>query len=82
MTFRQSPSKDEIDLAENIDFEEISEHWNKYKLEDSTILSVKCVLTGVKKLARKSPDGGSIYVTMTNIVIRSKERSDVLEKAR
>lgn len=82
MTFRPPPSKDEIDLAENIDFEEIAEVWNRYELTDGTVLGIKCVLKGVKKLARKNPDGSNIYITMTDTVLRSIEKSDVLEKAR
>ncbi len=67
------------DIAEGVevDFEEEEEHWNKYTLKDGTILKVKLVLRGVKRLKRYRPDGLPIYMIDSQNIVRSL---DVPEK--
>jgi hypothetical protein len=57
--------------AEDIDFEESKEYWNVYKLKDGTILKVKLVLFGVKRLKKHNPDGTPIYVINSQNVVRA-----------
>jgi len=65
---RFSPS--ELAEAEDVDFEEVKESWNVYKLSDGTTLKVKLVLTGVKRLKKYNPDGTPIYVISSQNVVR------------
>ncbi len=58
---------DSVDL----DFEEMEEHWNTYKLSDGTTIKVKFVLRGVKRLKRYEPDGTPIYVINSINVVRA-----------
>jgi hypothetical protein len=55
----------------DIDFKEEEEHWNVYTLEDGTVLKVKLVLRGVKRLNRYEPDGNPIYVINSINVVRT-----------
>ncbi len=59
--------KDSVEL----DFEEVEEHWNTYKLSDGTTIKVKFVLRGVKRLKRYEPDGTPIYVINSINVVRA-----------
>ena len=61
------------DLAEGVevDFSEEEEHWNTYKLSDGTLLKVKLVIRGVKRLKRFNPDGSPIYVIQSQNVVRT-----------
>ena len=68
MGARFSPS--ELAEAEDVDFEEVKESWNVYKLSDGTTLKVKLVLTGVKRLKKYNPDGTPIYVISSQNVVR------------
>lgn len=62
----------DIAEAEDVDFEEIEERWNVYKLADGTTLKVKLVLTGVKRLKNKfNPDGSPIYVISSKNIVRT-----------
>jgi hypothetical protein len=58
---------DSVDL----DFEELEEHWNIYKLSDGTKLKVKLVLRGVKRLSQFEPDGTPVYVINSMNVVRA-----------
>jgi len=53
---------EDIAECEDVDFEEVKEYWNVYKLKDGTTLKVKLVLIGVKRLEKHNPDGSPIYV--------------------
>lgn len=53
---------EDIIEGEDMDFEEVEEHWNVYKLKDGTTLKVKLVLIGVKRLKKYNPDGSPIYI--------------------
>ena len=60
------------DLAEaaDIDFEDVKEDWNEYKLKDGSILKVRLVLKGVKRLKKFNPDGTPVYLINTSHVMR------------
>lgn len=55
----------------DLDFTELEEHWNSYRLSDGTTLKVKLVLRGVKRLKRYEPDGTPIYVINSINVVRA-----------
>lgn len=55
----------------DIDFDEEEEFWNVYRLSDGSILKVKLVLRGVKRLKRYEPDGTPIYVINSINVVRA-----------
>jgi len=55
----------------DLDFNEEEEHWNTYRLSDGTMLKVKLVLRGVKRLKRYEPDGTPIYVINSINVVRA-----------
>jgi hypothetical protein len=57
--------------AQDVDFTEENEYWNEYNLADGTILKVKLVLRGVKRLKRYEPDGTPIYVINSINVVRA-----------
>jgi hypothetical protein len=57
--------------AQDVDFREEHEYWNEYHLADGTILKVKLVLRGVKRLKRYEPDGTPIYVINSINVVRA-----------
>ena len=62
---------DDIAEGEDVDFEEVEERWNIYRLKDGTTLKVKLVLTGVKRLKKHGPDGAPIYVVQSQNVVRA-----------
>lgn len=57
--------------SKDLDFEEIEENWNTYKLSDGTTLKVKLVLRGVKRLKRYEADGTPIYIINSINVVRA-----------
>ena len=62
------------DIAEavDLDFKEQEERWNAYELSDGTILKVKLVLNGVKRLKDKYRDDGEpIYLINSHNVVRT-----------
>jgi len=61
------------DIAEgdDVDFEEVKEYWNVYKLKDGATLKVKLVLMGVKRLKKHNPDGSPIYVIQSQNIVRA-----------
>lgn len=60
------------DIAEGVDldFREVEEHWNIYQLEDGSLLKVKLVLIGVKRLKKYNPDGTPIYLINSQNIVR------------
>jgi len=64
---------EDIAEGEDVDFEEVEEHWNIYRLRDGTTLKVKLVLAGVKRLKKHNPDGSPIYVIQSQNVVRAVE---------
>lgn len=63
-------SPEELAEAEDVDFVEEKEGWNIYRLSDGSILKVKLVLTGVKRLKKWNPDGTPIYVINSQNIVR------------
>ena len=61
------------DIAEgdDLDFEEKQEHWNTYRLNDGTILKIRLILTGVKRLKKYRPDGQPLYIVNSQNVVRA-----------
>lgn len=64
-------SPQDIAEAEDIDFQEIKECWQTYKLQDGTTLKVRLILVGVKRLKKYAPDGNPIYVVNPTNVVRA-----------
>jgi hypothetical protein len=62
---------EDIAQSEEVDFEEIEEHWNVYKLKDGTTLKVKLILLGVKKLKKHNPDGTPLYLVNSQNIVRT-----------
>lgn len=60
----------DLEEATDLDFEEIKEERNEYKLKDGTTLKIKLVLKGVKRLKRFGPDGNPIYVINSSNFVR------------
>jgi len=61
----------DIAEGESLDFTEHTEHWNTYKLSDGTLLKVRIVLTGVKRLKKYNPDGEPIYIIQSQNIVRA-----------
>jgi len=65
-------SPEDIAQADDVDFNEIEEKWNIYKLKDGTTLKVKLVLIGIKRLKKHNPaDGSPIYLINAQNVVRA-----------
>jgi hypothetical protein len=62
---------EDIAQGEEIDFEEIEEQWNVYKLKDGTTLKVKLIVTSVKRLKKHNPDGTPIYLINSQNIVRT-----------
>jgi len=60
----------DLEDAEDLDFSEEKEGWNTYKLSDGTILKIKLILRGVKRLKKWGPDGTPIYLINAMNVVR------------
>jgi hypothetical protein len=70
----QSPiSQEDLAQAEDMDWTQENEFWNSYRLSDGTLLKVKLVLKGVKRLKKYLPDGAPIYVVLSDNVVRTAE---------
>ncbi len=61
---------EDVAQGEDIDFDELDEKWNVYKLKDGTTLKVKLVLIGVKRLKKYNPDGSPLYMINAQNVVR------------
>ena len=70
MKMSTSISQEDLEAAEDIDFEEEKEAWNTYKLKDGSTLRTKLILTGVKRLKKYSPDGTPLYVINSTNSVR------------
>jgi hypothetical protein len=57
--------------ATDLDFEEMKENWNTYKLSDGTTLKVKLVLRGVKRFKKWNPDGTPLYLISARNIVRA-----------
>jgi hypothetical protein len=66
-----SISPEDMAQSEDIDFEEIEERWNVYKLKDGTTLKVRLIVTSVKRLKKHNPDGTPLYLINSQNVVRT-----------
>jgi hypothetical protein len=66
-------TEEQINEAIDLDWTQENEFWNTYRLSDGTLLKVKVVLKGVKRLKQCLPDGNPIYTIMTDLVVRTLE---------
>jgi hypothetical protein len=72
---------EDVASGEDVDFKEKEiEHWNTYELSDGTILKVKLVLRGVKRLKKYNPDGTPIYIINTQNIVRVLNVPENLKK--
>ncbi|MCL4430168.1 MAG: hypothetical protein M1540_09905 [Candidatus Bathyarchaeota archaeon] len=70
----QNPiSQEDITLGDDMDWNQENEFWNSYRLNDGTLLKVKLVLKGVKRLKKFNADGTPIYMIMADNVVRTTE---------
>ncbi|MFP3950783.1 MAG: hypothetical protein ACLFVP_01345 [Candidatus Bathyarchaeia archaeon] len=63
-----------VDLSKtvDVDWDSEEEHWNTYELDDGTVLKVKLVLKGVKRVkGQYSPDGNPIYLVNSQNIVRA-----------
>lgn len=67
----QRITQKDVAEAEDVDFAEEREHWNTYKLKDGTLLKIKLVLQGVKRLQKWNQDGSPIYLINSTNVVRA-----------
>lgn len=68
---KQPITQKDLEDSADLDFDEISDHWNVYKLEDGTVLKIKLVLNGVKRLKKWKADGTPVYVVNTGFHVRA-----------
>lgn len=61
----------DLEDAADLDFTEIKEEWNEYKLADGTTLKIRLVLKGVKRLKKFNADGSPIYVINSSNILRA-----------
>jgi hypothetical protein len=60
----------DLEEAADLDFTEVKEDWNEYKLADGTTLKIRLVLKGVKRLKKFNPDGCPVYVINASNIMR------------
>ena len=79
---KRLPPISNIDLEEAIDVDVIKEkeQWNVYELEDGTIMKVKLVLRGVKRLKKWNPDGSPIYFFQSQNIVKLTKVPKTLQK--
>jgi hypothetical protein len=66
-------SPEDLTEADDLDWSQENEFWNTYRLSDGTLLKVKLVLKGVKRLKKYMPDGIPIYMINSENVVRATE---------
>lgn len=60
-----------IEKAEDVDIVEEKDHWNTYKLKDGSLIKMKLIVRGVKRLTTKwQHDGNPIYLVNSTNVMR------------
>lgn len=65
---------EELNMVPPLDFEVIDpEPWVKCRLPDGTVIKVRTIVTMIKRLPRKNPDGTNMYAVSTNTVVRVAE---------
>ncbi len=62
---------EDIEKAEDVEILEEKDHWNTYKLKDGSLIKMKLIVSGVKRLTTKwQPDGNPIYLVNSQNVLR------------
>lgn len=68
---RMQITPEDIENAEDVEILEEKDHWNIYKLKDGSIVKMKLIVSGVKRLTTKwQPDGNPIYLINSQNVMR------------
>ena len=72
---------EEMNMVPPMDFEVIDpEPWIRCRLPDGTVIKIRTIVVGIKRLPRKNPDGTSIYAVQTNCNVRVTEHVLKLNK--
>jgi hypothetical protein len=72
---------DEMNMVPPMDFDVIDpEPWVRCKLPDGTMIKVRTIVIGIKRLPHKNPDGTNAYVIQTNTQVRVTETTLKLNK--
>lgn len=70
-----------IEESIDLDFKDEQEFWNIYPLSDGTILKVRLVLRGVKRLQKPKRDGSPQYIiNSTNIARATNVPKELIKK--
>ena len=65
---------EDLEKAEDVEIAEEKDHWNKYKLKDGSLIRIKLIVKGIKRLTTKwQPDGNPIYLINSQNVIRMSQ---------
>jgi len=68
---RMQITPEDIENAEDVEILEEKDHWNTYKLKDGSVVKMKLIVSGVKRLTTKwQPDGNPIYLVNSQNVMR------------
>ena len=68
---RMQITSEDIENAEDVEILEEKDHWNTYKLKDGSVVKMKLIVSGVKRLTTKwQPDGNPIYLVNSQNVMR------------
>lgn len=61
----------DIEKAEDVEIVEEKDYWNTYKLRDGSVIKMKLIVRGVKRLTAKwQPDGNPMYLVNSQNVMR------------
>jgi hypothetical protein len=61
----------DMEKAEDVEIQEEKDYWNTYTLKDGSIIKMKLIVSGVKRLTTKwQPDGNPIYLVNSQNVMR------------
>jgi hypothetical protein len=64
-------TSEDIEKAEDVEIVEEKDYWNTYKLKDGSVIKMKLIVRGVKRLTTKwQPDGNPIYFVNSQNVMR------------
>ncbi len=62
---------EDLEKAEDVEITEEKDYWNTYKLKDGSVIRIKLIVRGIKRLTtRWQPDGNPIYLVNSQNVIR------------
>jgi len=64
-------TSEDIEKAEDVEVVEEKDYWNIYTLKDGSVIKMKLIVRGVKRLTTKwQPDGNPIYLVNSQTVMR------------